>query len=125
MRTLRAMCSFWSVIADADNFGLRHTQFMVKQEDLYYLCDEFDEENAPTAAGMARAERFLARARNWTPLGWWLWSLWFNLGAAARVARCELVGHDMSDGGSHFGPNSGREYLVCSRCGETWSHQWY
>jgi hypothetical protein len=44
----------------------------------------------------------------------------------ARAVFCGLFGHGrIVDGGSHCGPDSGREVLVCERCGETLVDHWY
>ena len=34
-------------------------------------------------------------------------------------------GHNMVDNGSYGTPESGADHLVCTRCGYSWSHQYY
>src|SRR5262249_15237126 len=93
-----------------DPEGLAFAQFMVKQGDASHLATDFDENGWPTPAGLAGGERFIAHARNWTPVAWWLWDKWNRLQGLWPAIHCDLTDHILEDHSS-FGPDSGSEHL--------------
>lgn len=103
---------------------LDYEQFMVARGDAANLCGEFDEGGCPTRRGIERAERFIARARNWTPVAWWLYGIWCGARTARSILTCEVAGHAYADH-SQFGPDSGAEHICCTRCGWSFSHTYY
>lgn len=89
-----------------------------------WTCDTaFDEQAA--RYGMFEDPEFEARAVNWTPVAWRLWSVSCGIRDAWHHLACAVLGHDLVDGGSTFGPDSGTECLCCRRCGWSWSHCYY
>lgn len=107
-----------------DNTGVLFDQFMVGQNDAYHLCQEFDSDGHPTKRGLERAERFMARARNWTPTAWRLYRLWEIAKLVHVLVVCEAKGHDLVDD-SYGGPDSGCMAAHCSRCGWSFHHTLY
>lgn len=106
-----------------DPVSLAFTQCMVARNDVGNLCDDFDD-GVPTQRGIKSAEKFIARARNWTPLAWWIWERAFAFRHALRCVQCELSDHIYRNH-SHFTGDSGVESLSCARCGWSWSHTYY
>jgi hypothetical protein len=43
---------------------------------------------------------------------------------AVRIMACYVIGHKLEDN-SYCGPNSACERLECSRCGWSWTHNYY
>lgn len=90
----------------------------------YLGFTETNEQGHPTPAGIAQGERFVARARNWTPFAWWLYGLWRGAREAWPVLVCAAVDHAWVDD-SYGGPDSGCMAGHCSRCGFGFSHTLY
>lgn len=104
--------------------GIPFEQFMVAHGDVGNLCTKFDDEGCPTAEGIEEASRFIARARNWTPMGWKLYRLYCIAKMIGNLIVCEVKGHDLVDD-SYGGPDSGCMAAHCSRCGWGFHHQLY
>lgn len=90
----------------------------------YNLCVDFDDEGGPTPRGIAQAQSFIDRARNWTPLGWRLYWLGQSVAVAKAVITCDVFGHQWVDD-SHGGPDSGCMAAHCTRCGDSFHHTLY
>ena len=111
-----------------DPHGVGYAQMMVARGDWHSLCEDWDwdEEDGvpvyqvPTARGELRATRFIERATNWTPLGWYLWSVWHGLSGDWGHVVCALTSHDLVDR-SYGGPEHGNMDHECRRCGQYWS----
>jgi hypothetical protein len=104
--------------------GVEFQKFMVANLDPYNLCEDHDDEGCPTPEGMAKAEAFVARAREWGALRWRLYD-WQQTGkAVARALHCEFSGHAWVDD-SYGGPDSGCMAAHCKRCGWSFHHTLY
>jgi len=95
---------------------IRHT--LRTLADAYAYCQDHNFEQY-MVDGLVAGERFIARARNWTPVAWWLYGVWCWLFIARDIIVCEAWGHDMV--GEGYGtPDSGCDAGYCRRCG--WSY---
>lgn len=97
---------------------------MVAYGDEFHLCREFDEDGAPTARGLERANRFVRMARRWPEWMWRVYAWEETARVAWRCTVCAVRDHAYEDQ-SVIGPESGTEHIVCSRCGWSWSHTYY
>lgn len=92
------------------------------------LCGECDDRGYPTPEGMEKAQRFIARAENWTPTGWYLYGWYLTVTTVAHLVyneiMCKYKDHDWvcEDWG---GPETGGMGATCKRCGYSWSHTMY
>lgn len=105
-------------IPDAIRYGVDvdYEHYSAELGDVCSLCAEHDEHGHPTRRGLARAEVFVARARNWTPTAWRLYGLWCAARVAADIVACALLDHVwVSD--DYGGPDSGCVGAHCARCG--------
>ena len=116
----------YHVACDAVRHGLDvdFDRFMVAHGDVGNLCQDHDEGGCPTPAGVAAAEAFVARARNWTDTGWKIYAAYQAAKIAKNALVCEYVGHDLADD-SYGGPDSGCMAAHCERCGWSFHHTLY
>lgn len=127
MRAIREIVYALRDARDMIRYGqdLSYEQFMVDQNRPENFCgSDVDENGYPTKAGIKRGEEFIARARNWTPLGWKLYGLrcaaltvWDNL-------VCAVKDHDW-ESDDWGGPESGGMAAHCKRCGFGFRHTMY
>lgn len=129
-KTMQIMLDAWRGFryTMTDNETSAFVKMCVAQGDYYHLCDDWDDEGCPTPNGIKRAEEFIARARNWTPFGWWLFLTVTGFVDTVRGAYlawyCERHGHEWVDE-SYGGPDSGCMAGHCTRCGYAFHHTLY
>lgn len=84
------------------------------------LNADMEEYNREMARAYAEMEFFQKHPRiNWLydKLMYLLW--------VPKTWICKWRGHILVDDGSYATPDSGGEGWVCTRCGESWWHQYY
>lgn len=104
--------------------GVGYEQHAVAHEDHASLATEHDELGYPTRRGLEDAERFIARAKHWTPLAWKMYDAWSRLKICVDILSCAFGGHDLVDN-SYGGPDSGCVAMSCRRCGWSFHHTLY